>query len=648
MAASATAHTQQQTSGLIRSARALTFAACGLMTLSAYSFRPGQSEGLTLGFVLALLGGVTLAFALRAAPRTEPEPSAAVSPRVAPSWYHWGTAGLGGLCLLLLAESNGGRLHLPGLPSLVQFSLLLAGIGLCICGLGGFAFSRPDKVLVLITLVALLVRVWALEDAVHMFIDETNFVDAIIHLQREPQTQLLTPFSTIASFTWVYPYIQTLSTNMFGNSLTALRMVSVVLGTLTIPALYLLAKNLFDRKTALLAALFLATFPPHVHFSRLGMNNIADPFFGTLALAFLVRGAKHRRPRDYGLAGIMLGLTQYFYEGGRLLFPALVVISILTLALRQRAGKRSIALLMLAVAVTAAPIYYTQLAQRLTLVPRLTNNAWEAPFWVALLLASTDDPVLNYFVVGQVEPPLLHLFHAPDASGIYYMGTTPLILGYLVPAFLLGIVHACWRKPAAGGLLLLWIVFTVLGNSLLKWNNWTPRFVVLFPALCLLIALGVRYSVPLLLPQRTRLLGALALLLAVPQLVYYFGPHLEVYNQQIRGYRDHQDVMFRAAEFPPDTQVHFISNDLVFSLHVETLKRFWNLDMVFDVQTSEEFIRDTALDMDVDHAFFFEPANTAVRTLLRRRYHLSQPPEWSPYNVPRDRQYLLLYYHAIQ
>jgi hypothetical protein len=152
--------------------------------------------------------------------------------------------------------------------------------------------------------------------------------------------------------------------------------------------------------------------------------------------------------------------------------------------------------------------------------------------------------------------------------------------------------------------------------------------------------------VPLLLPKRTRLVATLALVLAIPQLVYYFGPHLEQYNQQIRGYRDHQDVMFRTAEFPSGTQVHFISNDLVFSLHIETLKQFWHLDMGFDVQTSEEFIRDGVLDLGVDHAFFFEPANTAVRALLRRRYHLSQSPEWSRYNVPRDRQYLLLYYDA--
>src|SRR5690606_27829994 len=111
--------------------------------------------------------------------------------------------------------------------------------------------------------------------------------------------------------------------DILGHNLTGLRIFSAVFGTLTVPALYLLARELFDRRTALLAALLLATFPPHIHFSRLGLNNIADPLFGVLALAFLVRGLKRGGLRDYALSGVMLGLTQYFYEGGKLLYPLL-------------------------------------------------------------------------------------------------------------------------------------------------------------------------------------------------------------------------------------------------------------------------------------------------------------------------------------
>jgi len=624
----------------------MVFVALLLMGVSAYSFRPGQEEGLPLGVGAALLGGVALSLALRysSAADTLSTPTLAAAPTDAT--HRWGALALAAVCWFLLAESNGDLLHLPLISNLsqhLQFGLFAAGIVLWVWGFGGLAQPRLDKYLVVITLLALLVRLWALEDAVHFFVDETNFVDAVIRLNNEDQTRLLTPFDAVAAFTWVYPYLQTITTDLFGHSLTGLRMVSVVFGTLTVPALYLLARTLFDRKTALLAALFLATFPPHVHLSRLGLNNIADPLFGTLALAFLVRGAKTQRPGDYVLAGAALGLTQYFYEGGRLLFLGLVIVCLLGMAVTKRLRWRAAALLLLIAAITAAPLYYTYLAHHLPVVPRLNSNIWDNRFWASLLLASKDDPVLHFYLVRQISYPLLHLIHRPDDSGFYYGGVTPLILGYLVPAFLLGIVYALRRRPAAAALLLTWILFTVLGNSLLRWNEYTPRFAVVFPALCLLIAVGVRYT----LPVRPWMIGALALALAVPQLVYYFGPHLDLYNRQIREYHDHQDVLYRAAQFPPGTFVHIISGDLVWTPHLETLKRFWNLDIAFRALSSDEFIREGLSDLPSgrDHAFFIEPGNIAAMNLLRQRLNLEGPPQWSPYNVPRERQYVLLYYH---
>ena len=92
--------------------------------------------------------------------------------------------------------------------------------------------------------------------------------------------------------------------------------------------------------------------------------------------------------------------------------------------------------------------------------------------------------------------------------------------------------------------------------------------------------------------------------------------------------------------------MHIISGELVFRPHIETLTRFWNLDVVVEAQSSDRFIREGLRNLTpgVDHAFFFEPENLAVRNLLRQRLDLQAPPEWSPYNVPRERQYVLLYY----
>ncbi|HRF98926.1 MAG TPA: hypothetical protein PLZ51_27135, partial [Aggregatilineales bacterium] len=78
---------------------------------------------------------------------------------------------------------------------------------------------------------------------------------------------------------------------------------------------------------AFVSAVMLATLPIHIQFSRLALNNIADPLFGTLTFYFIARGFKypHKMRGNFAWAGAMLGLTQYFYEGGRFLYPALTL-----------------------------------------------------------------------------------------------------------------------------------------------------------------------------------------------------------------------------------------------------------------------------------------------------------------------------------
>ena len=95
----------------------------------------------------------------------------------------------------------------------------------------------------------------------------------------------------------------------------------VVRHTLTIPAVYVLGKRLFDHRTGLLAGALLMAFPPHIHFSRIALNNIVDPCFAVVGFIFLLDGFRTQSRRSYALAGVCFGLTQYFYEGGRIVFP---------------------------------------------------------------------------------------------------------------------------------------------------------------------------------------------------------------------------------------------------------------------------------------------------------------------------------------
>ncbi len=158
-------------------------------------------------------------------------------------------------------------------------------------------------------------------------------------------------------------YLIALYYRVFGVSALAGRLIAAAVGTLTVPALYLLVRALFQTRTAdstdtrasavvqpplargvtkgksdhfacerteekpqdravmlgLLSALSLALLFWHVHFSRLGIEPIFVPLNTILMLYFLRQGLETGRPLAFILAGALVGFGPYTYPAGRLL-----------------------------------------------------------------------------------------------------------------------------------------------------------------------------------------------------------------------------------------------------------------------------------------------------------------------------------------
>ncbi|MGE5601988.1 MAG: ArnT family glycosyltransferase [Nitrososphaerales archaeon] len=104
---------------------------------------------------------------------------------------------------------------------------------------------------------------------------------------------------------------------LFGDNVVGLRMPWAVIGAGTVLGTYLLVRRLFDRWLAVLTAALLATYHFHIHYSRLGSNQIADPFFTVWALYFVVIGVQSRRTWPWAVSGVIAGLAFYFYAGSR-------------------------------------------------------------------------------------------------------------------------------------------------------------------------------------------------------------------------------------------------------------------------------------------------------------------------------------------
>lgn len=565
------------------------------------------------------------------------------------------------LLLMLVAEINGSVydiLSLQWVTTHVQLGLLLLSLMLLTLSLGGATLQWPpiawETVLTLtgLTLLGLVVRFWQLDTSVRVLVDELFFTTAIHDVRVNPYVGLLTPYSSISAFPYVFPYFQAQTVELFGSNFVGLRAASAIMGTLMIPLLYFLGHALFDRRTALVGAFLLAVLPPHIHFSRLGIIEIGGTLAGLAALAWLARAVMHNRRLDYALAGTLLGLTHYFHEGSRLLFTPLAVIWVMIILALWRLGgrERLVNLIVCAVmlVIVAAPIYYTLIGIERPLFARLDDDQIRLPTeYFSRILASGDfAPHLNTYTYQS-----LMIYLRQNDTSLFY-GPAPLTTLWMAPVLLLGIGVLVWRWRSPGALLLgLWLIGTSLGNNVLFAPANSPRYVVAFPALALIAAVGLRCGLSLLVPAKWW--GRVAVLLAVMaigtlEIDYYFNQHLPLYNhhfREVQDFRDAQDAVIRSLNFPSGTHIHVISENPPAPDYAAGLLTFMRGDMVFHDLRPSDVTPDylNGLDKNIDHAFFIEPENYTSVSALNEQFYLL-PPALSPYpDVALDKQFMLYY-----
>jgi 4-amino-4-deoxy-L-arabinose transferase-like glycosyltransferase len=658
-----------------------------LFALSGLGFR--WFEGQTWvwpveGIVSAGLGAVALGAAVvLVRPRIAALSVEAVAPTRAR--VRLPLVGLGVGLLVVFAELNGARVFEPQAVSYhVHVALFVAGLAFTAAGLGAFTgvqpravFSRSAVPLLLITAFGFVLRAWDLNGGVHFMVDELHQFEAVASLMRDPFRPILQPMNGISMFPHLFAYTELITGAIFGyHDLGGIRAASVVFGTLTIPAVWLLGRALGDRRTGLLAAFALAVLPVHIHFSRLAMINIVDPLFGTLALAFFALGLRCNRERDYVLGGLMLGLTSYFYEGGRLVFLGTFAAWLVGMVVWYRPWqhRRGLALGLLAAVLVALPYYYALPRFSESLSPRLSAQGFSE--FAAQLQA---DPVqaLVETLNGTLRYSAFHTIYSYDSSGFYYGGATGAIHWFVVPFYLMGLFYALYKWRGGGVLLFIWVASVVIGLSRVVGSDWTVRFAVAFPAWALLIAAGVRYPLEMLLESlngrapgseaadaragKPGAKGAASAVLApavlapavlvgvlgVFQLQYYYGQHLPAYQVQARmDAYDFYDAFVRA-QAVPDADVLVYATDVGVFFPVLDTMRFLS-DMQGDYQVwrpSEGFTGQlAALPPDGVYVFAIVPDDTATFEAIDRRLPLSPLPP-SPFTtLPDGMEYAMFIY----
>lgn len=109
-------------------------------------------------------------------------------------------------------------------------------------------------------------------------------------------------------------YVAAIPSALFGLSHTSIKVAAALVGVATLPVMYLLGRELYDREVGLLAAFFMAVGHWHVIMTRIGYRNSMVPLMLALMWYFVTRGLRTGRRPYYALGGLCLGLGMYTYN----------------------------------------------------------------------------------------------------------------------------------------------------------------------------------------------------------------------------------------------------------------------------------------------------------------------------------------------
>lgn len=123
----------------------------------------------------------------------------------------------------------------------------------------------------------------------------------------------------------LYFYIVMPFVKILGLTEMAISLPGALLGILTVYMLWLLIRELFPKNIALanISALFLATSPWHIHFSRGGWEVSVATFFITAGVWGFLKGLKDKK--WLYISVILFVASLYTYHAARIIVPLLVV-----------------------------------------------------------------------------------------------------------------------------------------------------------------------------------------------------------------------------------------------------------------------------------------------------------------------------------
>lgn len=289
------------------------------------------------------------------------------------------------------------------------------------------------------------------------------------------------------SFPSLYYALQSVFIELFGQTVEALRYFSALGGALAVVATYWLGRVMFDRTTAVAASVVLMGSHFHIHMSRIGLNNVWDSLFLALVLAGLWHGWRSGKRLPFVMAGLALGLGQYFYVSVRVL-PLLVLIWAVGLFWRQPQRWRR----------RLPDFVVSGYTAVLTILPLAIYFAghW-AEFQAPLNRVTIMGERLDSMAMLEGVPPLFIVLRQMWLAALgftqiplrlLYEPGEPLLMSLAAGLFLVGVAWSVLRFDGRSALLLLPLLSVVFLSGFSQDPPASQRFILAMPAVAVLVA----------------------------------------------------------------------------------------------------------------------------------------------------------------
>ena len=223
-------------------------------------------------------------------------------------------------------------------------------------------------------------------------IESNDYITPIYHGKKRFAKPILFYWQVAASY------------KVFGVNLFSARLVSAFFGALSVPLVYVIARRLFDSKTAMISALLLPGCYLHFQIARWAITDMALNFFILLAFYFFIEGFQNKENKNisYYLIYICMGLGFMIKGPPAIIIPSIVIGSYILIS--QKLKELSQLKLGIGIAILSAII-----------LP-----------WFITMLAMHGDEFKNHILGAELRDRIIH----DTPFSLYYFGV---IIRYYLP-----------------------------------------------------------------------------------------------------------------------------------------------------------------------------------------------------------------------